>query len=617
MKSQFSGLTSLAVLMASLLSSASLSAATLNFLTTAPTPTNNDVFNFVGSTIDSNNVSDGGAYTDGAGNDAFTYVAGDRPSKGQTFTTGPGAGVVTAIWIRHVGYANEAPSTFWSFGAGGPFTFRITDPSQVNTAGFALDTEAYVITGSEPNNPGGFAFSTTGTGRWLRFGLTNTVTLLPNTTYGFDITSTGGDFFESWGTNGNVYSGGTAYDGSSNGALDNTLVTEVGDRAFLVEFNGGTFAPPPILPPVVTNQPANVMVPSGANATFTLAVGGTTPFAYQWYFNTNTLLSGQTNATLIIGGATTNQVGGYSVVVTNASGSATSSVARLSVILPSVTTNFNFSAGSGTILDQNGIGTGLSVRLAGTGTSIPANDPNLLLDTVNGVLNITSPSCDFNGQIAMDSAEAAGFNLSTIGFTGTEDFAVTGSFTNLPIGTYVNYDQVGIFAGLTTTNFVRGGLIFNGDFANLSSYGVGNQNGGDIGIATAAAPPNNMIVTIARARGVWSVSVNGLSVTPNAALAFLNSSNDITAGVFALDTSGTHNTTSITTFSASLFAGPKLSVARFGNNLTFSWNVVSAGLQSNANLANPNGWTPVAAATASPYVAPIPSSGSLFYRIAP
>jgi hypothetical protein len=169
---------------------------------------------------------------------------------------------------------------------------------------------------------------------------------------------------------------------------------------------------------------------------------------------------------------------------------------------------------------------------------------------------------------------------------------------------------------LTTTNFVRAGLIFNSDFANLSSYGVGNQNGGDIGIITAAAPPDNMVVTIARAAGVWSLNVNGLNVTPAASLAFLNNTNDFTVGLFALDTSGTHNTTTVNTFSASLFTGPKLNIAQTGNNLSFTWNVVGAGLESTTNLADPNSWAPVAGTATSPVVISLPATGNKFYRIA-
>ncbi len=614
MKTRFTGLTRAATLMASLLSAASLSAQTLNFLTTFPTPTNSDVFSFVGSTIDSNNVNDGGVYADGGANDGFTYVANNRPSMGQTFTTGATAGKVTAIWIRNVRYINEAPSTFWSFAAGSAERIRITDPSQVNTAGFALDTETYTITGAEPNNPGGFNFSTTGTGLWLRFGLTNTITLAPNTVYGFDVTGIGGDFFETWGTNGDVYAGGAAYIGSTPGGTDNTLVLEHGDRAFLVEFNGGTFSPPPVIKPTITNQPANAMVPQYANATFTPAVGGTAPFAYQWYYNTNTLLTGQTNATLTVADVDTNNntLGGYTVIVTNASGAATSTVARLSLILPAVVTNVSFSAPGSGILDVNGVGTPFNVRLAGTGSAIATDDPNLLL--TGGVLQVTSSTFDFNGSLLLNDADAPGINLSSIGFNGTQDLSITGYFTNYNAS--VDYDQTGVFAGSSATASVRAGLIFNDMFANLSSYGVGNQNGPDIGIATGPTPTGQMVATIARGAGVWSANVNGNGVTPFASLAFLNATNDLTVGIFALDTSGTHNTSIVNGFTARLYTGPKLNLVSGGGNLTFTWNVIGAGLESNTDLSNPNGWAPVVGASTSPYVISLPTSGNRFYRIA-
>ena len=624
MKTKFARLNGLLVLAAGLLSTASLLGQSLTFDPSAPVPAANDIYNFTGSPNDSGNVNDGTQiYPDGAANDGFTYVASGRADMGQTFTTGPTAGVVTAIWIRNAGYTTDTVDTYWGFGSGGVFNFRITNPSQVNTPAFAIDTESYTVTGLEPNNPtpnGGVGFSLTGTGLWLRFGLTNQVTLLPNTVYGFDVIGQTGDFFETLGTTNDVYSGGTAYIGTaaggSAGAPDDTLIPLVGDRVFLVEMNGGTFAPPPIIAPTITNNMANVMVPQGANGVFTPVVNGTTPFAYQWYYNTNTPLVGETNATLTLGGVTTNQVGGYSVIVTNSSGSATSQVARLAVILPAITSNLDFSVPSGTILDQNGVATGLSTRLAGTGASIPTDDPFLLLDSADGVLDITSPTCDFNGQLAMNSAEAIGFNLSTLGFNGTQDFTVTGYLTNSVVGQ--NYDQAGIFAGSASTNFVRDGIIYNTDFAaDPGAYGVGNQNGGDIGIATAAAPVGEMVAIIARAGGVWSMSVNGLGVTPNASLTYLNSSTDMTVGVFALNTSGTSTSTTVNGLSASLFTGPHLQIAKSGGNLQLNWNVVSSGLLWSTNLANPNGWQPVAGVTGTSYTVPMPASGNLFYRIAP
>lgn len=618
MKRPLTTLLGAAALMTGLLSAGSLSAQTLSFVTNAPVPTNIEFYSLVGATEDSNNVSDGTPQTNGPGNDGFTYIANGRAAQGQTFTTANATNVfdVTAIWIRQVGYTNDPQLTYWSFAPGTTFTFRITDPSQVNTAGFVVNSQNYTITGAEPNNPGGFGFSTTGTGLWLRFGFpSNAITILSsNKQYGFDVDTTGGDFFESWGTSNDVYSGGTAYNGTSTAGDDDTLNPLVGDRAFLVEINGGTFNPPQVLPPAITTEPASVMVPMGANAVFAPAYAGTQPFSYQWYYNTSTLLTNQTNATLTVAGATTNEIGAYSVIVTNTAGAATSSVAKLAIVLPSVTTNVNFAAASGSILDVNGAATPFNVRLAGTGASIPTDDPDLLMNV--GSLDFTSTTCDFNGQLLLDEADAIGFNLSSIGFDGTQDFTVTGSITN--VSASVNYDQSGIFAGGTATNFVRAGLIFNSDFtANPGSYGVGNQNGGDIGIATAPPPPADMLVTIARAGGVWSASVNGVNVTPNASLAYLDTLPDMTVGVFTLDTSGTHNTSTINGFSASLFTGPKVVLTSSGGNLHFAWNVIGAGLQSNPNLNNPAGWTPVAGASASPYSTPLPSTGSMFYRIAP
>ena len=92
-------------------------------------------------------------------------------------------------------------------------------------------------------------------------------------------------------------------------------------------------------PPSITNQPANQIVASGNSANFTVGASGTAPFSYQWYFNTNTLLSFGTNATLTITNVQTTNTGTYSVVVTNSFGSVTSTVATLTISFPPVIAN--------------------------------------------------------------------------------------------------------------------------------------------------------------------------------------------------------------------------------------------------------------------------------------
>ncbi len=87
-------------------------------------------------------------------------------------------------------------------------------------------------------------------------------------------------------------------------------------------------------PPAITSQPAGATITVGDPFTFTVGANSSTPIRYQWYFNTNTLLTDETNLSFTIGSAQTNDSGGYSVVVQNDNGSVTSVVATLTVLLP-------------------------------------------------------------------------------------------------------------------------------------------------------------------------------------------------------------------------------------------------------------------------------------------
>ena len=98
------------------------------------------------------------------------------------------------------------------------------------------------------------------------------------------------------------------------------------------------FSPGGGSPPTISSPLQNQTVIAGQNALFTVSVGGDSPFGYQWYFNGGTLLVGETNASLTVTNAQTNNAGGYSVIVTNNYGAATSAVATLAVITASPST---------------------------------------------------------------------------------------------------------------------------------------------------------------------------------------------------------------------------------------------------------------------------------------
>lgn len=94
------------------------------------------------------------------------------------------------------------------------------------------------------------------------------------------------------------------------------------------------------VPPTITAQPADQSVTAGATATFTVGVSGTSPFTYQWRFN-GAAISGATNNPLVLANVVPTNAGSYTVLVTNATGtanSATSAAAILTVTQPPVIT---------------------------------------------------------------------------------------------------------------------------------------------------------------------------------------------------------------------------------------------------------------------------------------
>jgi hypothetical protein len=83
-------------------------------------------------------------------------------------------------------------------------------------------------------------------------------------------------------------------------------------------------------PPTITSDPSSAHVVLGGDVSFTVTATGSSPLSYQWKLGTNPLPTG-TNATLSLTGVTTNNVGSYSVVVSNPNGTATSQPALLSL----------------------------------------------------------------------------------------------------------------------------------------------------------------------------------------------------------------------------------------------------------------------------------------------
>jgi hypothetical protein len=136
-----------------------------------------------------------------------------------------------------------------------------------------------------------------------------------------------------------------------------------------------------LAPPAITMQPTNQTLVAGQSAIFRVIAGGGTPLSYQWQFNSTNLV-GATNTTLTLNDTTTNQTGAYSVTVTNAVGTVTSSNAVLSVYSSAAPT-MNTASFSGS--------TGFQFQVAGVpGFNYAVQASTNLVDWISLITN-TSP----------------------------------------------------------------------------------------------------------------------------------------------------------------------------------------------------------------------------------
>ena len=143
-------------------------------------------------------------------------------------------------------------------------------------------------------------------------------------------------------------------------------------------------------PPEIVAPPASRTNYTGTPASFTVSASGLATLAYQWRKD-GTNLTDATNTTHAISSVTTNDAGGYSVVVTNSLGAVTSAVGTLTVLVPPSTSRtvplWNLAPGSRTYLSAtDSTQRGLSFN--------PANSRLLLVSRTVGtnvfVLNSTN-----------------------------------------------------------------------------------------------------------------------------------------------------------------------------------------------------------------------------------
>ena len=154
-----------------------------------------------------------------------------------------------------------------------------------------------------------------------------------------------------------------------------------------------TSSPPASLtvidPPIITGQPTNLLVLTGANIAFAVSLTDSSAFfQYQWQMN-QTNLPNATNSAYVINSVGTNDAGNYSVIVTNPAGTAASANATLSVVQSPVSiTNY---ASSTAIFTAYTFGPKtLGCQWQKNGTNL--FDSGNILGTTNNVLTIANIS---------------------------------------------------------------------------------------------------------------------------------------------------------------------------------------------------------------------------------
>lgn len=126
-----------------------------------------------------------------------------------------------------------------------------------------------------------------------------------------------------------------SFDGT-NGATPGTALALGNDGNFYgTTTEGGSFGTGTVFkmmlisPPLITSLLTNEMVAAGSNIVISVAVSGTAPFTYQWYFD-GAALSEATNATLTLTDFSPADAGSYYVAVSNAAGGVVSQTFTLS-----------------------------------------------------------------------------------------------------------------------------------------------------------------------------------------------------------------------------------------------------------------------------------------------
>jgi hypothetical protein len=230
--------------------------------------------------------------------------------------------------------------------------------------------------------------------------------------------------------------------------------------------------------PVVVSQPAALAVNATSNAAFFAAVTGAGPLGYQWRKD-GVNLPGATAATLNLLNVQTNQAGAYSVVITNAYGSVTSTVAVLTVNQLVQTTTFGTLAGKrvddGPFALTASASSGLPVSYASSDPLVATVSGSTV--TITGIGSTTITAIQGGNAVFLAAANVSQV-LSVSGIPPSVATGAAAQFVSGGAGATFNVTATG--PGPLSYQWYKNGAPISG--ANASLYTISNAQQTDSAI---------------------------------------------------------------------------------------------------------------------------------------
>ena len=278
-------------------------------------------------------------------------------------------------------------------------------------------------------------------------------------------------------------------------------------------------------PPTITAQPASATVTTGATATFTVVASGTAPLSYQWNLG-GTAITGATSASYTTPATTLADNGSsFTVTVTNAQGTVTSSAAILTVqAAPVFTTQ---PVGTTTVL----AGASVTFTAAATGNPVPTfqwyKGTTLLTGQIAATLTIASSTLADAGSYTVVATNSLGSVTSSAAVLIVNQAPV---FTTQPVSATVVAPASASFTAaasgfpVPTYQWQKGGVNITG--ATTATYTLATTSLADAATYTCVATnsigtatSNGAVLTIQVPPAITTQPV-GTSVTAGASVSF-------------------------------------------------------------------------------------------------